>query len=191
MLETLKTIADICGWVLSISALLSLLLKPVRSKLAAWIKNASGTQILTGRLDRMEEEDRELKEKVCAKNKAMNDTLIEMRDTLKALNTDLTEHIRKDDIRFEAQMNSLKNNLMRDFYFYIDRGYISFEELSLLEDVYHSYTCLNGNGCVKATWDNFITKLPPRCPYPNDRRKKKSLGEIHSVETDQRIELQN
>ena len=84
------------------------------------------------------------------------------------LNDKLENHISRDEDKLLAQLSSLKHNLMRDFSYYVDRGYISLEELDILQEVYNSYRKSGGNGLFQKKWEEQILKLPDK-PETNDK----------------------
>lgn len=86
--------------------------------------------------------------------------LAAVKDQIACIEKNLNEHIVKDEDKLKAQMVTLKDTLMRAFSFYMDRKYITLEELDTLQDVYNAYIRFNGNGVFKAKWENEILKLP-------------------------------
>lgn len=91
-----------------------------------------------------------------------------LKDENKKFNEKLEKHIDKDEDKMLAQMSNLKHSLMREFAFYIDRGYITLEELDVLQEVYISYRKSGGNGVFQKKWENQILNLPDK-PETNDK----------------------
>ena len=87
-----------------------------------------------------------------------------LKDENKKFNEKLEKHIDKDEDKMLAQMSNLKHSLMREFAFYIDRGYITLEERNTLQDVYKSYRKFHGNGVFQEFWEEKILKLPDKPP---------------------------
>lgn len=87
-----------------------------------------------------------------------------MKQQINLIETTLNNHLDRDKEKVEAQMYNLKDSLMRSFHFYINRGYITLEELNTLQDVYKSYRKFGGNGVFKALWENKILELPDKPP---------------------------
>ena len=83
---------------------------------------------------------------------------------IKELQSSFNQHLDQDSEKIKAQLANLRDSLMRAFNYYINRGYITLEELTSLQEVYKSYRYFNGNGLFKKKWEEEILKLPNQPP---------------------------
>ena len=147
--DTIKWI----GLLIEIISLVCVTIPKTRNALKAWLKKVTG-------YNRVYEE-------IGKTRKQVNDTVSKMQTQVEDINTKLTNHIELDNLKLEGLMNSLKDSLLSSFHFYEERGYITLEELEVLDDVYKSYTSLGGNGLIQTRWNEVICKLPPKPPKKN------------------------
>lgn len=53
--------------------------------------------------------------------------------------------------------------------YYIDRGWISTEELQACDAVYRGYLAIGGNGLIRSLYETKISKLPNKAPTNGDK----------------------
>lgn len=90
--------------------------------------------------------------------------LNECQSQILLLTKKLEEHTSLDELKMNGLMNGLKDSLLSSFHFYEERGYVTLEELKVLQDIYEAYIKLGGNGLIKYRWENVICKLPSKPP---------------------------
>ena len=145
-------ITSISQWavaVIPILTLMGLCVPKVREWLAKKLESILGLQ----KIEQSVKEGNKVVE-------GLKQELVDVRKEISELKEKTDLHIEKDKDKIEGLKCSLKACLLSSFHFYIERGYITFEELSVLQDVFDAYLELHGNGAIKAQWENKILKLP-------------------------------
>lgn len=157
-------LGSILRWVtltLEIITVLFVAIPKTRDVLKAWLRKASGYEALHNEFNKNRTE--------------VNEVIDKMRQDIFSINQKLTDHTQLDALKLEGLMNSLKDSLLSSFHFYEERGYITLEELEVLEDVYNSYSALGGNGLIQIRWEQNICKLPSK---PNKMETKKDNKKV-------------
>lgn len=90
----------------------------------------------------------------------IKDDIEKLKDVTEKMSDDLYQHIEDGKKRLDTDKNLLRSSLIRSFSFYIDRGWISLEELEVLQLEYDQYRSIKGNGVIKNKWEKEILKLP-------------------------------
>lgn len=90
----------------------------------------------------------------------IKDDIEKLKDVTEKMSDDLYQHIEDGKKRLDTDRNLLRSSLIRSFSFYIDRGWISLEELEVLQLEYDQYRSIKGNGVIKSKWEKEILKLP-------------------------------
>lgn len=90
----------------------------------------------------------------------IKDDIEKLKDVTEKMSDDLYQHIEDGKKRLDTDRNLLRSSLIRSFSFYIDRGWISLEELEVLQLEYDQYRSIKGNGVIKNKWEKEILKLP-------------------------------
>lgn len=90
----------------------------------------------------------------------IKDDIEKLKDVTEKMSDDLYQHIEDGKKRLDTDRNLLRSSLIRSFSFYIDRGWISLEELEVLQLEYDQYRSIKGNGVIKNKWEKQILKLP-------------------------------
>lgn len=90
----------------------------------------------------------------------IKDDIEKLKNVTEKMSDDLYRHIEDGKKRLDTDRNLLRSSLIRSFSFYIDRGWISLEELEVLQLEYDQYRSIKGNGVIKNKWEKEILKLP-------------------------------
>lgn len=90
----------------------------------------------------------------------IKDDIEKLKNVTEKMSDDLYQHIEDGKKRLDTDRNLLRSSLIRSFSFYIDRGWITLEELEVLQLEYDQYRSIKGNGVIKNKWEKEILKLP-------------------------------
>lgn len=138
------------GLIVELLGILAVILPQSRKALTKFIRKLSG-------YSELQKHNEEVNKKMEGYSNQLND-----------LSNKLDSHMSLDELKMNGLMNGLKDSLLSSFHFYEDRGYITLEELKVLQDIYEAYTNLGGNGLIKSRWENVICKLPSK-PKTNNK----------------------
>lgn len=131
ILEFVKLLGGALGAILTLSAVITLLVKPIREKFARWINKTANTQ--------------EFNDKFADVNGKL--------DQLTELVTKTIEQNEKLQAEIDKQSNALqatlRNSILNLYYKCKERGSITMFEKQNLMQLYENYTALNGNSFVK------------------------------------------
>ena len=144
IMELIKLIGGALGSVLTVSAVLTLFVKPIREKFAKWINKTANTQEfenkftdINGKIDNLTtlvEKSIEQNEKLQAEMELQSKALLS--DTRKII-LDMCNEI-------------------------TDKGYMSMYESETLSALYESYDALHGNTFVHGMVQNVFSTIPVR-----------------------------
>lgn len=136
-------IAGSCvGAILSIITLLTLIIKPLRSKFAKWVTKTANTDEFTEKFD-------DINEKI--------DKLTELVEKTIEQNVKLQEEIKTQS---EALQASLRNSILKAYHCCTVKGYITTYQAQNVSALFTNYEKLGGNGFIKYTIMPAINRLP-------------------------------
>ena len=136
-------IAGSCvGAVLSIITLLTLIIKPLRSKFAKWVTKTANTDEFTEKFD-------DINEKI--------DKLTELVEKTIEQNVKLQEEMQTQS---EALQASLRNSILKAYHCCTTKGYITTYQAQNVSALFTNYEKLGGNGFIKYTIMPAINRLP-------------------------------
>lgn len=136
-------IAGSCvGAVLSIITLLTLIIKPLRSKFAKWVTKTANTDEFTEKFD-------DINEKI--------DKLTELVEKTIEQNVKLQEEMKTQS---EALQASLRNSILKAYHCCTTKGYITTYQAQNVSALFTNYEKLGGNGFIKYTIMPAINRLP-------------------------------
>lgn len=123
IMEFIKLLGGALGSVLTVSAVLTLFIKPIREKFVKWITKTADTDNINGKIDNLT-------------------TLVE-----KSIeqNTELQSEMSKQSNALQA---SLRNSILNLYYKCMDRGSITLFERQNLLQLYENYQKLDGNSFI-------------------------------------------
>lgn len=124
VLEIIKTIGGALSTLLTVSAVTTLLIKPIREKLAKWIRKTSDSDNIDDKIDKLTEL---VEESIKQNNKLQADM----------------------DTQSEALQASLRNSILNLYYKCKEKNSITDFELQNLSYLFDNYTKLKGNSFVK------------------------------------------
>jgi len=124
VLEIIKTIGGALSTLLTVSAVTTLLIKPIREKLAKWIRKTSDSDNIDDKIDKLTEL---VEESIKQNNKLQEDM----------------------DTQSEALQASLRNSILNLYYKCKEKNSITDFELQNLSYLFDNYTKLKGNSFVK------------------------------------------
>lgn len=136
-------IAGSCvGAILSIITLLTLIIKPLRSKFAKWVTKTANTDEFTEKFD-------DINEKI--------DKLTELVEKTIEQNVKLQEEMKTQS---EALQASLRNSILKAYHCCTTKGYITTYQAQNVSALFTNYEKLGGNGFIKYTIMPAINRLP-------------------------------
>ena len=136
-------IAGSCvGAILSIITLLTLIIKPLRSKFAKWVTKTANTDEFTEKFD-------DINEKI--------DKLTELVEKTIEQNVKLQEEMQTQS---EALQASLRNSILKAYHCCMAKGYITTYQAQNVSALFTNYEKLGGNGFIKYTIMPAINRLP-------------------------------
>ena len=124
VLEIIKTIGGALSTLLTVSAVTTLLIKPIRVKFTKWIRKTSDSDNIDNKIDKLTEL---VEESIEQNNKLQED-----------MNT-----------QSEALQASLRNSILNLYYKCKEKNSITDFELQNLSYLFDNYTKLKGNSFVK------------------------------------------
>lgn len=124
VLEIIKTIGGALSTLLTVSAVTTLLIKPIREKFTKWIRKTSDSDNIDNKIDKLTEL---VEESIEQNNKLQED-----------MNT-----------QSEALQASLRNSILNLYYKCKEKNSITDFELQNLSYLFDNYTKLKGNSFVK------------------------------------------
>lgn len=129
------------GAVLSIITLLTLIIKPLRSKFAKWVTKTANTDEFNTKFDDINtklDNLANLVEKTIEQNEILQTELDKQSEALKA---------------------SLRNSILRLYYCCLSKGYITTYQLRNLAELYSNYKSLGGNSFISQCYEYLTTKI--------------------------------
>lgn len=133
-MELLKTIAGICGSITTIIALVTLIVKPIRHRLADWIMDTTGKKNMDRKIDNLTE----LVEKQIKQGEDISAEI----DKLKM-----------------AEQATLRNSILTIYNTRMKLKYMTLYERQNVAKLYEQYIALNGNSFVHDCVEE-LEKLP-------------------------------
>ena len=123
ILEVIKTIGGALGTLLTVSAVVTLLVKPVREKFTKWVRKTSDSDDITDKIDNLTG----LVEKSIKQNEELQTEMHKQSDALQA---------------------SLRNSILNLYYKCMARESITLFERQNLLQLYENYQNLKGNSFI-------------------------------------------
>lgn len=123
ILEIIKTIGGALGTLLTVSAVVTLLVKPVREKFAKWVRKTSDSDDITDKIDNLTG----LVEKSIEQNNKLQVEMSKQSEALKA---------------------SLRNSILKIYYDCKAKGYITTFQLQNVTELFNNYKNLSGNSFI-------------------------------------------
>lgn len=163
--DILTIFSQYSSLILPIITLLILIIPKLRVILKKGLRNIIGIGEINDKLDKVNEQSDNFKQEI-------SKTIENLETQFDSLHRKFDQHTELDEKKLLNQVATAKNSLMSAFYFYIDRKYITIEELNVLEELYSSYSEIGGNGVIKKMWENDISKLPNRKPIKRKGSEK-------------------
>lgn len=130
IMELIKLIGGALGSILTVSAVLTLLVKPIREKFAKWINKTANTQEFENKFSDINNKIDNLTtlvEKSIEQNNELQSEMIKQSEALKA---------------------SLRNSILKIYYDCKAKGYITTFQLQNVTELYNNYRNLKGNSFV-------------------------------------------
>ena len=140
--------------------------------------------------EKAEKEQKELKDKADLekfryqqeREERRNDTKDIVNDALKGINVQLQvlnkrfDHVDSVlDIHGEANLASLRNDILNFYYLCVDKGYRSDEDYTNMDDMYKAYVKLDGNSFIEDKIKEF-KKLPTKEQYKKKLKENNEEG---------------
>lgn len=144
IMEFIKLLGGALGSVLTVSAVVTLLVKPIREKFVKWINKTANTQEF--------------------ENKFIN-----INDKIDNLTTLVEKSIDQNNIlqaemskQSEALKASLRNSILKIYYDCKAKGYITTFQLQNVTELFENYKALGGNSFICHLMDELLSKIPVR-----------------------------
>lgn len=135
ILEFIKTIGGALSTLLTVSAVVTLLVKPIREKFTKWVRKTSDSDDINDKIDNLTD----LVEKSIEQNNKLQVEMSKQSEALKA---------------------SLRNSILKIYYDCKAKGYITTFQLQNVTELFENYKALGGNSFISHLMDEILNKIP-------------------------------
>lgn len=142
IMELIKLLGGALGSILTVSAVLTLFVKPIREKFAKWINKTANTQ--------------EFENKFTDINSKIDNLTTLVEKSIEQNNELQAEMIKQS----EALKASLRNSILKIYYDCKAKGYITTFQLQNVTELFENYKALGGNSFISHIMDEIFTKFP-------------------------------